>query len=131
MGAASSSCVNSLPGPASRLDDVSNDYEFTIRVTKALEHALEVGYGATGSGLHERVTSAHALPGALGKRLRFVATVRNKLVHEHDTTSLPEGFRAAALQALAELQRDGPLLRHAAGTVGSSDAGGGSSCIIA
>src|SRR5207244_5940765 len=57
--------------------------ELAITRTKALESLLESGFGAAGRGLHEKITSVQAkLPPPLVKRLRLVATVRNKIVHE-------------------------------------------------
>jgi len=60
-----------------------SDIELAITRTKVLEALLETGLGAAGRGLHEKVTSVQdRLPPALVKQLRFVATLRNKLVHE-------------------------------------------------
>lgn len=55
-----------------------------IQRTKRLEKLL-VDRGATGRGLHERATSiAHSIEPGVLSRLRFIATVRNKLMHEAD-----------------------------------------------
>ena len=53
----------------SRLDcaSIKNDYELVIRVSKQLELLLETSFGATGRGLHEKVTTA---------RVRCFATLR-------------------------------------------------------
>ncbi|HEY1191925.1 MAG TPA: hypothetical protein VGE74_30120, partial [Gemmata sp.] len=60
-----------------------SDIELAVTRTKALESLLEQALGATGKGLHEKVTSVQArLSPGLVKKLRFVATVRNKIVHE-------------------------------------------------
>lgn len=37
---------------------ISNDYELVIRVSKQLEQLLETQFGATGRGLHEKVSTA-------------------------------------------------------------------------
>ncbi len=79
-----------------------NDYELAIRRCKGLEALLERGFGAAGKGLHERVTSVEdRLPPPLVKRLRFVATVRNKLVHDAGYTALDDrdGFVRACDEA--------------------------------
>jgi hypothetical protein len=41
--------------------------------------------GGQGKGIHERVTSISSLlPTDLFKRIRFIASVRNKVMHDHD-----------------------------------------------
>jgi hypothetical protein len=37
---------------------ITNDYELVIRVSKQLELVLEARFGASGRGLHEKVTTA-------------------------------------------------------------------------
>ena len=60
-----------------------DDYELVIKSCKRLEEMLAKGFGAEGRGLHERVNSVeNQLPIPLIKKLRFVATVRNRLVHD-------------------------------------------------
>jgi hypothetical protein len=83
-----------------------SDIELAITRVKALESLLE-GLGATGKGLHEKVTSVQnrlSLP--LVKKLRFIATVRNKIVHESDYQQIddPNGFVRACDEAEAELR---------------------------
>ena len=83
------------------------DVELAITRTKALEALLEAGLGAAGRGLHEKVTSVQEkLPPPLVRKLRFVATVRNKIVHEADYTALDDrdGFVRACDEAEAELR---------------------------
>lgn len=83
-----------------------SDYELVIKGTKALEAQLEQ-LGASGRGLHEKVSSVEGkLPAPLVKRLRFVATVRNKLVHEdsYDALDDREGWVQACNACYAELQ---------------------------
>lgn len=86
------------------------DVELAITRTKALESLLEAGLGATGRGLHEKVSSVQdRLPPPLVRKLRYVATVRNKIVHEANYTAIDDrnGFVRAcdeaeqALRALA------------------------------
>jgi hypothetical protein len=84
-----------------------NDYELAITRTKELEALLEAGLGATGKGLHEKVTSVQdRLPAPLVKKLRFVATIRNKLVHDAGYQRLDDrdGFARACDEAKRELQ---------------------------
>lgn len=89
----------------------ANDYELVLTSSKRLERELEVDYGAVGKGLHERITSVQdRLPQALQKRLRYIATIRNKLVHDVDCNKVPDrdGFIAAFERALSELNSLSP-----------------------
>lgn len=55
-----------------------------VDIARQLESALEAS-GATGKGLHEKVGSIeNKLPEALVTKLRFIASVRNKIVHEDE-----------------------------------------------
>ena len=84
-----------------------SDIELAITRTKALESLLEQALGATGKGLHEKVTSVQdRLPPPLVKKLRFVATVRNKIVHESAYTQIDgrERFVLACDEAEAALR---------------------------
>jgi hypothetical protein len=84
-----------------------SDIELAITRVKALESLLEQALGATGKGLHEKVTSVQdKLPQPLVKKLRFVATVRNKIVHESDYQQIDDrnGFLRACDEAEAELR---------------------------
>lgn len=84
-----------------------SDIELAVTRTKALESLLEQALGATGKGLHEKVTSVQArLSPGLVKKLRFVATVRNKIVHESHYTHIDDrpGFVRACDEAEAELR---------------------------
>lgn len=56
--------------------------EQVIEKTRRIEQAL-IDLGASGRGVHEKVNSIQtALPVPLVNRLRFIASVRNKLMHE-------------------------------------------------
>src|SRR5437879_2583447 len=84
-----------------------SDIELVINRTKALEALLEAGLGATGKGLHEKVSSVQArLPDALVRKLRFVATLRNKLVHDTDYLKLDDrpAFERVCQEAEGELR---------------------------
>src|SRR3954471_8456998 len=84
-----------------------SDIELAITRVKALESLLEQALGATGKGLHEKVSSVQdKLPQPLVRKLRFVATVRNKIVHESDYKQIDDrdGFLRACDEAEAELR---------------------------
>lgn len=83
-----------------------SDIELAITRVKALESLLEA-VGATGKGLHEKVSSVQAkLAPPLVKKLRFAATVRNKIVHEADYQQIDDqtGFVRACDEAEAALR---------------------------
>ena len=57
--------------------------EVAVKISRALESLLEKNYQASGKGLHEKVTSVEdKLPEALVNQLRYIATIRNSVVHE-------------------------------------------------
>jgi hypothetical protein len=57
--------------------------EIAVKECKKLESLLEQQFGATGRGLHEKVSSVGGrLPPELVKQIRYIATIRNNLVHE-------------------------------------------------
>lgn len=83
-----------------------DDYELAIKSCKQLEHLLVQVFGANGRGLHEKVTSIESkLPHPLLKKLRFIATVRNQLVHEvhRDRLNDRSGFQRACIEAEQQL----------------------------
>ena len=73
-----------------------NDFELVIRATKDLEYLLETGFHTPSGkniGLHDKITSAqqsHGLSLDTVKRLRYLVTIRNKMVHDHEFNSLPD-----------------------------------------
>ncbi|CAD7695377.1 unnamed protein product [Ostreobium quekettii] len=74
----------------------SNDFELTVRAAKELEHLLAHEFGAQGQGLHQKISSAQSaagLPQALVKKMRYLATLRNRLVHERDFNAVPDRER--------------------------------------
>ncbi len=82
-----------------------SDIELVVNKSKALEALLEDGLGATGKGLHEKVSSVQTrLPEALVRKLRFVATLRNKLIHDTDYAKLDD--RPAFERACADAERE-------------------------
>jgi hypothetical protein len=104
----------------------TNDYELAIKSSKELEHILEKEFHASGKGLHEKISSvSSALPAELVKNMRYLATIRNKLVHEHGFDAIPDRPRfiqkfdwsAAKLKEIISQRR-------------GSNKGGSSACVI-
>ncbi len=62
-----------------------SEIEKVVIRTRKLEHLLRVQYHAEGRGLHQLISSCeNRLPHNVIKKLRYIATVRNKLLHETD-----------------------------------------------
>ena len=69
----------------------SNDYELVIKASKELEYYLDTEFGAHGKGLHEKINSVQKdLPGEIVKKMRYLATIRNKLIHERGFDAIPD-----------------------------------------
>ena len=82
-----------------------NDYELAIKSAKELEHILEADFGASGKGLHEKITAAAPqLSQQLVKRMRYLATIRNKLVHERGFDKIPD--RGPFIRAFEESEQE-------------------------
>lgn len=85
-----------------------SDIDLAVRRSQQLEQRLEGDLGATGKGLHQKVSSVEAaLPRELVRKLRLVATVRNKVVHESPRID----DRAAFVQAADDAERELKALR--------------------
>ena len=68
----------------------ANDYERVIRASKELEWLLEL-LGASGRGLHEKLSSIQLhLPPSLVRQIRYVATIRNRIIHERGFDNIPD-----------------------------------------
>jgi hypothetical protein len=81
-----------------------SDIDLAVTRSQRLEQLLEHDFGATGRGLHEKVSSiADSMPGDLVRKLRLVATVRNKVVHENGRIDDKSRFLDAADTAEREL----------------------------
>lgn len=97
------------------MENSKNDYEFVIKASKELEYILEHDFGAQGRGLQEKISNAASLrtfssssrrnngfvvhdvfPTQLVQDMRYVATIRNKLIHEPGFDAIPN---RAALEA--------------------------------
>ncbi len=60
-----------------------NPFELVITASKDLEHLLETLWGAQGKGLHEKLSAIeNQIPADIQKRIRRLATIRNKVVHD-------------------------------------------------
>jgi hypothetical protein len=71
-----------------------SDIELVVKKSKSFEALLEAAFQAEGRGLHEKITSVESkLPEHLIKKLRYIATVRNKLVHTHQTDHIDDRRR--------------------------------------
>src|SRR5690606_34437429 len=85
-----------------------SDIDLAVRRSKRLEGRLRRNFGVSGRGLHELIDAAkrkNALPNDLVRKLRFVATIRNRIVHDLDYTKIDDraGFIAACDAAEREL----------------------------
>ncbi len=70
---------------------ISNDFELAIRSSKQLEHILETEFRCEGRGLHEKLNnSGYALSQNLIRSMRYLATIRNKLIHEVGFDEIPD-----------------------------------------
>ena len=83
-----------------------SDIDTAVRWSKKLEAVLKTRFGATGRGLHEKVSSVESkLDAQTVRDLRFVATIRNKLLHDdtYDRIDDRRAFRAKARRAAKSL----------------------------
>ena len=84
-----------------------SDIDLAVRRSKRLEARLRKNFGVAGRGLHELIDAAkarNALPTPLVKKLRFIATVRNKIVHDVDYTRIDD--RAGFVEACDAAERE-------------------------
>ena len=66
---------------------------------------LEQKFGATGRGLHEKLSSIeYQLEAGLVKNIRWIATMRNKVVHENFQLTNQNDFLRSCQRALEGLQ---------------------------
>jgi len=62
-----------------------SDIEKVVTRTRRIEKLLRLQYHAEGKGLHQLITSCEErLPHDVISKLRYIATIRNKIVHEED-----------------------------------------------
>ncbi|GBG34252.1 Hypothetical Protein FCC1311_104762 [Hondaea fermentalgiana] len=83
------------------------DVKLVIIASKYLEAQLVTDFGATGRGLHEKITTAEGLDAQTQRRLRKIATIRNKLIHEigYDEVDDRERFREDFNRAVETLRQ--------------------------
>lgn len=84
------------------------DIDLAVRASKRIESTLVRVLGATGRGLHEKTSSVERrLDPALVKRIRYVATIRNKLLHEESYRKIDNraSFRKAVKHIDKELSK--------------------------
>ena len=141
MGACTSLPLSQQQLSVEPATNIGNDYELVVRCCKELDTALLALQhhppSSTHPGLHELISGA-ALPPPLEKRLRFLATVRNRLIHEPDCERLDarEAFAKAFVLARGELAA--LKAEHARGRGGEQSAGmsraaavaAGGSCVV-
>ena len=61
------------------------DIEVVVLKAKHIEHRLTYVFGAQGRGLHEKITSvAQHFSASEVHHLRYVATIRNRMMHDID-----------------------------------------------
>ncbi len=75
-----------------------------VVLTRTLETLLEERFGAEGKGLHEKLNSVESsIPDHLLKRGHFIASIRNKAVHQ-EAHSSPDSFYETCEKMIAELR---------------------------
>ena len=105
-----------------------NDFELVIRATKDLEYLLDTGFHTPcgkNIGLHDKITLAqqsHGLSLETVNRLRYLVTLRNKMVHDHEFNSLPDRTQFAMSYDSVEKELKEKLA--------ACDSSSSSSCII-
>eukprot|EP00742_Colponemidia_sp_Colp-10_P002862 GILJ01003056.1.p1 GENE.GILJ01003056.1~~GILJ01003056.1.p1 ORF type:complete len:108 (-),score=11.11 GILJ01003056.1:158-481(-) len=81
-----------------------SDYDIVVHYSKHYEHFLEEKLGATGEGLHQKITSVqNKIDVKTIKKLRYIATIRNKLIHDKNCTKLDD--RKTFLQTCKEVNQ--------------------------
>lgn len=77
-----------------------------IQYNKRIEQLLVDKYHAKGKGLHSKLSSVEEdINPKLVKRIRYIATIRNKLVHDSDFNSIPKGFIQINKEVISELSQ--------------------------
>jgi len=64
-----------------------SDIEIAVKASRLIESLLEQKLNATGKGLHSKLTSVeNKLSSAMVSKIRYIASVRNNVVHEDGAT---------------------------------------------
>ena len=88
---------------------MQSDIDIVVTQSKTLEALLEQKFGATGRGLHEKLSSIeYQLEAGLVKNIRWIATMRNKVVHENFQLTNQNDFLRSCQRALEGLQNSQP-----------------------
>lgn len=78
-----------------------SDTDVALNACASLQMILEKRFGAQGRGLHEKVTHVEsALDPDLVAKIRFIASVRNDVVHRRVPIENPERFEAVSKEAI-------------------------------
>ena len=84
---------------------MQSDIDIVVTQSKTLEALLEQKFGATGRWLHEKLSSIeYQLEAGLVKNIRWIATMRNKVVHENFQLTNQNDFLRSCQRALEGLQ---------------------------
>lgn len=87
------------------IDPSLGNTDLAVKVSKELETILVQKFNADGRGLHEKVSSVQKfLPEVLVQKLRSIATVRNKTIHE-DTYEMDELTRQIFIRTYEEAKQ--------------------------
>ncbi|MGK3990798.1 hypothetical protein WME99_47570 [Sorangium sp. So ce136] len=85
------------------------DIEVAVKGAQQLEMLLEDRFGATGRGLHEKVSSVESrLAGDLVGKIRWIATLRNHVVHEAAQVPDLAAFEQAIVECSERLRTFSP-----------------------
>lgn len=88
---------------------MQSDIDIVVTQSKTLEALLEQKFRATGRGLHEKLSSIeYQLETGLVKNIRWIATMRNKVVHENFQLTNQNDFLRSCQRALEGLQNSQP-----------------------
>lgn len=78
--------------------------DLALDASGALEILLENRFAATGRGLHEKLSSVeHQLDDITIRRIRYIASVRNSVVHRRIDIPNPERFSKLTSESIAKL----------------------------
>ena len=105
-------------------------YKRVIEKTKKIETIL-VKMGADGKGLHEKVSSIeHLIDEKIVKSIRFIASIRNKLLHEDNfemTSELLSDFENACENIINSLENNSTYAKEQNDNSSSSSSSSSSS----
>ncbi|MDH5185110.1 MAG: DUF4145 domain-containing protein [Gammaproteobacteria bacterium] len=85
-----------------------SDIDRAVKASKYIESALVRMFSASGKGLHEKVASVEKkLPVHLVKRIRYIATIRNKVIHDDSYRKMDDraAFKSAVKLVKKELKK--------------------------